>query len=1136
MTDSPQMTTASPSALRRLWPRIELLLLLLLAPLLIFPQPDVAPWLLGLIPLLWACRWLAQGRLTVRTPLDVPLLILLIMTLVGLAAAYDPARSLPKVCGLLLGVALFYAMVNGIRTRRGLWLAAGLILAGGAAMAAASLVGAHWAGRKSPLLFPFLSAVYERAPTLLRGIPRAERGFNANQVAGALTLFVPLAAVLLLHALRRRSLPAWLHVLRTLGLAAVLGLTAFTLLLTQSRMACVAVSLALLLSGATLGRWPRRVVLVLLLVGIGLLAYYGPERVGQALFGVPNLESLAEETSWVGRVEIWRRSLRVIQDHPLTGIGFDTLFPVIHARYPTFLIPAGRDATHAHNLFLQTGLDLGLPGLAAFAWLLLAFGWMMAQVWRRTSLPADGDADGAAGGAAGGAVDGAGPLGGAAALAAGLGLGLLAQVTFGLADAIALGQKPGVFTWAVLGLGAALWTSDVGRQTSDMRRRTLDVRRRTAIVCLVLVLLVAVWGYSRVNRARAWLALLEADLEALQTLSQGAGGDVEEAAALLHQTRADLLGLQSELALPLALAPRLGWMPVYGPDLAAAPHLVQMGLDLTAAGEGLVEPLAGLADAPPAVAMDGLRAARPDLARALATLERVRQSREAIRAGDLSPRLREGVAQLDRLLPLLENGVQGAMALPELLGGDRPRTYLVLVQNDDELRPTGGFISGVARVVVAGGEVIHLTFEDSYAVDDFSKAYPVAPRPMREVMGPVPWVFRDSNWSPDFPTAAEMALQLYRLRYDVEADGVDFDGVVFDGVVAIDQETLRLLVEALGPLTVLEHPEPLTGDNVIQAVRQSWAPAEGQGLTVEWRAQRKDFMGRLLTAVVNRLRAGDVDLAALGGAVLQALEERHLFVYVPAEGAAHRAASGAAGGAALRRAGWDGALHEGPGDYLMLVDANLGFNKVNPYVTERLSYTVDLRDLDRPRAVLTVTHRHDGPDTGAPDTGAPCRHESRYDLTYEQMMARCYWDYVRVYAPGGSRLLEATPHPVPGRLLLTGQDRAGETEVLPGEGGRAVFATFLVLAPGERVETRFVYDLPASVLEAVGDGGWRYRLYVQKQGGTGARPVRIALRLPEEARLVAATPFPDRQVDNTLLYERELRRDLEIVVDAALSN
>ena len=237
-----------------------------------------------------------------------------------------------------------------------------------------------------------------------------------------------------------------------------------------------------------------------------------------------------------------------------------------------------------------------------------------------------------------------------------------------------------------------------------------------------------------------------------------------------------------------------------------------------------------------------------------------------------------------------------------------------------------------------------------------------------------------------FPTAARVATELYRLRYDVE----------IDGVLAIDQHALRLFVAALQPLRVLEYPEPLTSENVIPAIRRSWAPAPGEGLTAEWRRRHKDFMGRLLTAAVHRLQLQDgpdrVNLTSLGAAALRALEERHLFVYLPEGGAAAEA---------LHQAGWDGALRDVPGDYLMVVDANLGFNKVNPYVTESLSYTVDLRDPAAPRANLTLIHTHT-----SPLTGVPCRHEARYDLSYEQMMHRCYWDYVRVYVPGGSRLLE----------------------------------------------------------------------------------------------------------------------------------
>ncbi|MEE8390066.1 MAG: O-antigen ligase family protein, partial [Anaerolineae bacterium] len=338
--------------------RIEPLLILLLAPLMIFPQLDRTPWLMAVVPLLWLCRWLGRGRLTVRTPLDVPLLILLAMTLVSLWATFDLARSFSKLCGIFFGITLFYALVNSIRTERGVWLATGLILAGGVAIAGMSLVGTQWGVRKIPILLPFLLPLYERLPRLLSNIPRAEEGFSTNQVGGTLTLFIPLVVTLLLYQITSRNTQhatrntrhAIHRALSTLGLAGTLLLVVFVLLLTQSRLAYLSTILALLLLGASQGRWPRVVAAIVLLLGIGLVATYGPEQVSHALFGIPNLETMTSDLSWVGRVEIWKRALRIIQDHPLTGIGFDALYPVMHARYPTFHHVAGRDLAHAHNI------------------------------------------------------------------------------------------------------------------------------------------------------------------------------------------------------------------------------------------------------------------------------------------------------------------------------------------------------------------------------------------------------------------------------------------------------------------------------------------------------------------------------------------------------------------------------------------------------------------------------------------------------------------------------------------------------------------------------------------------------------------------------------------------------------------
>jgi hypothetical protein len=347
---------------------------------------------------------------------------------------------------------------------------------------------------------------------------------------------------------------------------------------------------------------------------------------------------------------------------------------------------------------------------------------------------------------------------------------------------------------------------------------------------------------------------------------------------------------------------------------------------------------------------------------------------------------------------------------------------------------------------------------------------------------------------------------LYWLRYD---------DVTVDGVLALDQQALRLFVAALQPLEVEEYPEPITSENLVRAVRESWAPSE-EGPTEEWKRHRKDFLGRLLTAVVFKFQdqPGRADLAALGWAALQALEQRHVFVYLP-----ERAPE------VIHQAGWDGRVRDAPGDYLMVVDANVGFNKADPYVTESLSYTVDLRDTSRPQAELALVHRHTGPDTGL-----PCQHGSRPEPAYERMMQRCYWDYVRAYVPQDSRLLDATPHPIPGSLLLRGEEWPGEAEVLPDELGKAVFASFLVLAPQEQAETRFVYDLPPGVVEREGDT-WRYGLTIQKQGGTDSNPVTVVLRLPTGIELVAVSPPPSRYDGNRLLYELRLQTDLELSVD-----
>ena len=116
-------------------------------------------------------------------------------------------------------------------------------------------------------------------------------------------------------------------------------------------------------------------------------------------------------------------------------------------------------------------------------------------------------------------------------------------------------------------------------------------------------------------------------------------------------------------------------------------------------------------------------------------IARAQAARERIDTARLSPRIQSLLARYDEAYPLADKGLALLEVAPQLLGADQPRTYLILVQNEEELRATGGFISAAGRVTLDAGQIVSLIIEDSYAVDDFTTPYPDPPAPLRDYMG-----------------------------------------------------------------------------------------------------------------------------------------------------------------------------------------------------------------------------------------------------------------------------------------------------------------------------------------------------------------------------------------------------------------
>jgi len=453
---------------------------------------------------------------------------------------------------------------------------------------------------------------------------------------------------------------------------------------------------------------------------------------------------------------------------------------------------------------------------------------------------------------------------------------------------------------------------------------------------------------------------------------------------------------------------------------------------------------------------------------------------------------------------LISDAASATTALRSLLGYDREKRYLVVLQNQNEVRATGGFIGATVEVPVSSGVLGELVFDDSTLIDAPPLVNnPPAPEPLFWYLWMGRLLFRDANWNPDFPTSASTLANLYEETRPVEFDGV-FSGTK---LLALD------IVDVLGTVRVPGVDGPLDRAAAARYV-------EGE-LTYRCRSDHVSQRGKrcfdedLLSALMDGLR---LDLSASSRAefievIRQHLRGKDVQVFM------HDAEIQEL----ILRSGWGGKVPSPAQDLLMVIDSSFP-----GHMTASIARTWDYRMRLVPGGTSegSLLLRF---ENGRAADGAVCRQA-------DPNGGGCYWNYVRVFLSPKAMNVQVPSAPLhEGSEKLTWGHRDLETtsvitHAAAGLAGLVEVGAYVVVEPESTLTLPVRYDLSSSVLRELGGNQFEYRLQLVKQSGIANDRIRVRFELPLGAKVVASSPEGFAVLADDVRWEGGLTEDTQVVL------
>ncbi len=534
----------------------------------------------------------------------------------------------------------------------------------------------------------------------------------------------------------------------------------------------------------------------------------------------------------------------------------------------------------------------------------------------------------------------------------------------------------------------------------------------------------------------------------------------------------------------------LSTLPVTQSSYKSGSHLIEAGEAISKAGQRLSEGFIALSNELNPTPTSRMKLLSTYANSALPHLRAAMEHLEKVKPSTLPEDQRDMLVDIQNQLPILigsiEQFVEFSDMLRIILGDEGTKRYLLLFQNNTELRPTGGFLGSFAELSITDGVITNMSIPGggTYDLQGNLSTYTIAPKPLQLLKAR--WEFQDANWFADFPTSARQALQFY----------YDAGGPTMDGVVAVNATYVADLLDLLGPIEMPEYNRTINAENFVFETQKI--------VELEYDKQEnrpKEFIGDLAPKMLDRImEKSEQDFLSIVDRINKGLSERDIQLYFTNEDLQRQ----------ITTLGWAGEVKWTDGDYLMVIDTNLGGGKTDGVIEQNVDVVVNIDEQGQITNTVTVTRTHHG-IRGSTFSGVN------------------NVDYLRLYVPKGSELLNADGFSIPDESLFeypldgwTVDDDllyiADTEKVDPASGtnisvesGKTVFGNWVQTKPGTQSVATFTYRLPFTI-ETLEDAdnflnrvkGFvgipsteEYRLTIQKQSGVLDRSTHVTVHYPD---------------------------------------